>query len=53
MPVYQYEAMDDGGIEIKDSIEAESEVEAQQLIREKGFFVTKINEQSSKRKNKA
>ncbi len=53
MPVYQYEAMDDGGIEIKDAIEADSEAEAQQLIREKGFFVTKINEQSRKRKKKA
>ena len=53
MPVYQYEAMDNGGTEIKDSIEAESEAEAQQLIREKGFFVTKINEQSKKRKKKA
>lgn len=53
MPVYQYEAMDNSGTEIKDNIEAESEAEAQQLIREKGFFVTKINEQSKKRKKKA
>ena len=53
MPVYQYEAMDNGGTEIKDSIEAESEAEAQQLIKDKGFFVTKINEQSKKRKKKA
>ena len=53
MPVYQYEAMDDGGIEIKDSIGAESEVEAQQLIREKGFYVTKIREKERKKKSKA
>lgn len=45
--------MDNSGTEIKDSIEAESEAEAQQLIREQGFFVTKINEQSKKRKKKA
>jgi type IV pilus assembly protein PilC len=53
MPVYQYEAMDNSGTEVKDSIEAESEAEAQQLIRDQGFFVTKINEQSKKRKKKA
>ena len=52
MPVYQYEAMDNTGTEIKDSIEAESEAEAQQLIREKGFFVTNINEQAKKKKKK-
>jgi type IV pilus assembly protein PilC len=53
MPVYQYEAMDNSGTEIKDNIEADSEAEAQQLIRDKGFFVTKINEQSKKKKKKA
>ncbi len=53
MPVYQYEAMDNSsGSEIKDSIEAESEAEAQQLIRDKGFFVTNINEQAKKKKKK-
>jgi len=52
MPVYQYEAMDNSGTEVKDSIEAESEAEAQQLIRDQGFFVTKISEQSKKRKKK-
>lgn len=52
MPVYQYEAMDNTGTEVKDSIEAESEAEAQQLIREKGFFVTNINEQAKKKKKK-
>jgi len=53
MPVYQYEAMDNTGTEIKDTIEAESEAEAQQLIREKGFFVTNITEQAKKKKKKA
>ena len=44
MPVYQYEAMDNTGTEVKDSIEAGSEAEAQQKIKEQGFFVTKISE---------
>lgn len=53
MPVYQYEAMDNTGTEVKDTIEAESEAEAQQLIRDKGFFVTNIAEQQKKKKKKA
>lgn len=44
MPVYQYEAMDNTGTEVKDTIEAGSEAEAQQKIKEQGFFVTKISE---------
>lgn len=50
MPTYQYEAMDNTGLEVKETIEAESEQEAQQLIREKGFFVTKIQEKVEKKK---
>jgi type IV pilus assembly protein PilC len=53
MPTYQYEAMDNTGTEIKDTIDADSEAEAQQIIREKGFFVTRINEQTKKKKKKA
>jgi type IV pilus assembly protein PilC len=53
MPTYQYEAMDNTGTEIKESIEAESEAEAQQLIRDKGFFVTNITEQQKKKRKKA
>ena len=53
MPTYQYEAMDNTGTEIKETIDAESEAEAQQLIREKGFFVTNITEQQKKKKKKA
>lgn len=53
MPVYQYEAMDNTGAEIKNTIEAESEAEAQQLIREKGYFITKIAEQKKAKKKKA
>ncbi len=52
MPTYTYEAMDNTGLEIKDSIEAPSEQEAQTMIREKGFFVTKISEKSSRKKGK-
>ncbi|MCA9080185.1 MAG: type II secretion system F family protein, partial [Planctomycetaceae bacterium] len=51
MPTYQYEAMDNQtGLEIKDQIEADSEQDAQQMIREKGFFVTRISEKVVKKK---
>jgi type IV pilus assembly protein PilC len=52
MPVFQYEAMDNSGTEIKDTIEADSEAEAQQIIKEKGFFVTRIDEKANKKKKK-
>ena len=42
--VYEYEAMDHTGREIRDTITASSQEEAQQMIRQKGFFVTKILE---------
>ena len=50
MPVFQYEAMDNTGLEVKDTIEAQTEQEATTLIREKGFFVTKIAERNRKKK---
>jgi len=50
MPTFQYEAMDNTGLEVKETIEAESEAEAQALIREKGFFVTKIQEKVERKK---
>ncbi|HWL10750.1 MAG TPA: type II secretion system F family protein [Planctomicrobium sp.] len=50
MPVFQYEAMDNTGLEIKETIEAPSEADAQQMIREKGFFVTKISEKTQRKK---
>ncbi len=51
MPIYQYEAMDSRtGAEIKDTIEAASEAEAQQKIREKGYYVTRITEKTQKKK---
>jgi type IV pilus assembly protein PilC len=48
MPTFQYEAMDHTGKEVKDSIDAATQEEAQQLIRQKGFFVTKISERAAK-----
>jgi type IV pilus assembly protein PilC len=49
MPTYAYEAMDNTGLEVKDVIEAGSEAEAQTMIREKGFFVTKIAEKGRRK----
>src|SRR5690242_50384 len=48
MPTYQYEAMDHTGREVKDTIDASTQEEAAQLIRQKGFFVTKISERAAK-----
>ncbi|MCX7408727.1 MAG: type II secretion system F family protein [Verrucomicrobiaceae bacterium] len=52
MATFQYEAMDNTGLEVKDTIEANSEQEAQSKIREKGFFVTKIAEKGRGKKTK-
>ncbi len=49
MPTYQFEAMDATGQEIKDVVEAASEDEAQQTIRQMGYFVTKISVQKSRK----
>jgi type IV pilus assembly protein PilC len=51
MPVFQYEAMDSTGLEVKDTIEAPSEAEAQTMIREKGYYVTKIREKERRKKS--
>ena len=51
MPTFAYEAMDSSGLEVKDTIEAPSEAEAQTMIREKGFYVTKIREKERKKKD--
>jgi type II secretory pathway component PulF len=42
MPTYEFEAMDATGMEIKDEIDAPNEAEAQAMIRQMGYFVTKI-----------
>src|SRR3954469_7967199 len=52
MPTYKYEAMDTSGGEVKDSVDAASEEEAQQKIRQMGYFVTKITEQAGAKKGK-
>ena len=53
MPTFQFEAMDNSGMEIKDTIDAPSEADAQTKIKEKGFFVTKIAEKGRGKKTKA
>ena len=40
--LYQFEAMDATGQEIKDKIEADSQEEAMSKVRQMGYFVTKI-----------
>ena len=52
MPTYKFEAMDTTGGEVKDSIEAANEEEAQQKIRQRGYFVTRLTEVVSKTKDK-
>jgi type IV pilus assembly protein PilC len=52
MPTFQYEAMDNTGLEVKDVIDAATEQDAQAKIREKGFFVTKIVEKGKGKKTK-
>ncbi|HWB00260.1 MAG TPA: type II secretion system F family protein [Pirellulales bacterium] len=43
MPTYQFEAMNAQGKDIKDVIDAANEEEAQQTIKQMGYFVTKIS----------
>src|SRR6266404_5808902 len=50
MATFKFEAMDTTGGEVKDAVEAPSEEEAQQKIRQMGYFVTKITEVQSKKK---
>src|SRR5436305_1403708 len=49
MPTFKFEAMDTTGGEVKDSVDALSEEEAQQKIRQMGYFVTKITEVAGKK----
>ena len=48
MPTFKYEAMDTTGGEVKDTIAAANEEEAQQKIRQLGYFVTKLVEVAEK-----
>ena len=53
MPVFQYEALDEKGNEIKAEIEALSSKEAISKIRNKGFFPTKVRAKGAGKKVKA
>ncbi len=52
MPTYKFEAMDTTGGEVKDQVDATNEEEAQQKIRQMGYFVTKLTEMAAKGKKK-
>src|SRR5947209_11847040 len=52
MPTYKFEAMDTTGSEVKDQVDAANEEEAQQKIRQMGYFVTKITQTSAGKKGK-
>src|ERR1700674_172592 len=52
MPTYKYEAMDTTGAEVKDTIDAGNEEEAQQKIRQLGYFVTRLTEVAGRGKGK-
>ena len=50
MATYKFEAMDTTGGEVKDTVKAANEEEAQQKIRQMGYFVTKLVEVQEKGK---
>jgi type IV pilus assembly protein PilC len=50
MPTFKFEAMSTTGEEVKDSVDAGSEEEAQQKIRQMGYFVTRIQESGGGKK---
>ncbi len=52
MPTYEFVAMDNQGLEVKDTIDAPSEAEAQTKIREQGYYPTKITEKGRTSKTK-
>ncbi len=49
MAMFKFEAMDSSGEEVKDAIDAINEEEAQQKIKQMGYFVTKITEVAGKK----
>ena len=53
MPTFVYEAMDNTGLEIKESIDAPTKKDAEAKVREKGFFVTDIRESKGRKKKKS
>ena len=52
MPSFKFEAMDTTGSEVKDSIDALNEEEAQQKIKQMGYFVTKLTASTVAKKGK-
>jgi type IV pilus assembly protein PilB len=52
MPIYKFKALDAAGGAVEDSIEAPSEEEARQMVRQLGYFVTNITEVAGKNKGK-
>jgi type IV pilus assembly protein PilC len=52
MATFKFEAMDTTGGEVKDSVDAASEEEAQQKIRQMGYFVTRLTEVQTKKDKK-
>jgi len=50
MPVFQYEALDGQGVEIKDEMEALSQKEAISKIRNMGYFPTKVRSRGAVKK---
>jgi type IV pilus assembly protein PilC len=52
MPTFKFEAMDTTGGEVKSSVDALNEEEAQQKIRQMGYFVTKITQTAGKKEGK-
>src|SRR6476620_592595 len=53
MPTYKFEAMSSQGEEVKDTIDAATEEEAQQKIKQMGYFVTRIQEAGGQKKAQA
>ncbi|MHC4637569.1 MAG: type II secretion system F family protein [Planctomycetota bacterium] len=53
MPVFQYEALDAQGVQVKDEIEALSQKEAISKIRNMGYFPTKVKSQIDKKAARA
>lgn len=47
MPLFQFEALDQTGQQIRDEIEAQTEEEAQTTIRQMGYFVTRISQKKA------
>ena len=53
MPIFQYEALDSQGVEVKDKIEALSQKEAISKIRNMGYFPTKVRSRGAEKKPSA